>query len=81
MESVRGAGIPAPEALLTPTGERIVRYYDTREKSVATALNTLHNLHYYQELMRVLRSAIESGTLEATAARLLQARRTLVESG
>ena len=26
-------------------------------------LNTLHNLHYYQELMRGLRAAIESGTL------------------
>jgi len=37
-------------------------------------LNTLHNLHYYQELMRTLRAAIEAGTLAATAARLIEER-------
>ena len=37
-------------------------------------LNTLHNLHYYQELMRTLRAAIEAGTLAATAARLMEER-------
>jgi queuine tRNA-ribosyltransferase len=31
-------------------------------------LNTLHNLHYYQELMQALRAAIESGQLEAFVA-------------
>ncbi|MDA0189300.1 MAG: tRNA guanosine(34) transglycosylase Tgt [Proteobacteria bacterium] len=31
-------------------------------------LNTLHNLHYYQTLMRELRSAIENGALAATVA-------------
>jgi queuine tRNA-ribosyltransferase len=39
-------------------------------------LNTLHNLHYYQELMRELRAAIEAGTLAGTAQRLLTARRS-----
>jgi len=38
-------------------------------------LNTLHNLHYYQELMRALRGAIEAGTLAATAERLSAERR------
>jgi queuine tRNA-ribosyltransferase len=38
-------------------------------------LNTLHNLHYYQELMARLRAAIEAGTLASTAARLLAERR------
>ena len=33
-------------------------------------LNTLHNLHYYLELMRELRAAIEAGRLADTAARL-----------
>ena len=33
-------------------------------------LNTLHNLHYYQELMQTLRGAIESGRFAPTAARL-----------
>jgi queuine tRNA-ribosyltransferase len=37
-------------------------------------LNTLHNLHYYQELMRALRAAIERGTLEADSRRLLAGR-------
>ncbi len=33
-------------------------------------LNTLHNLHYYQELMQTLRGAIEAGRFASTAARL-----------
>ena len=41
-------------------------------------LNTIHNLHYYQELMRDLRGAIEAGSLAATAARLREARRRLL---
>jgi len=32
-------------------------------------LNTIHNLHYYQVLMRELRAAIEAGTLSDTVAR------------
>jgi queuine tRNA-ribosyltransferase len=40
-------------------------------------LNTLHNLHYYQELMGTLRGAIESGSFAQTAARLASARCTL----
>jgi queuine tRNA-ribosyltransferase len=39
-------------------------------------LNTLHNLHYYQELMRALREAIEAGRFADTAARLLAERRS-----
>jgi queuine tRNA-ribosyltransferase len=38
-------------------------------------LNTLHNLHYYQELMRELRSGIEAGRLAEVAARLAAERR------
>jgi len=39
-------------------------------------LNTLHNLHYYLDLMRELRAAIEAGRLADTAARLLEGRAT-----
>jgi queuine tRNA-ribosyltransferase len=39
-------------------------------------LNTLHNLHYYQELMRSLRDGIEAGRFAGTAARLLAERRS-----
>ena len=38
-------------------------------------LNTLHNLHYYLQLMNELRESIEAGRLGATAARLLAGRR------
>ena len=41
-------------------------------------LNTLHNLHYYQELMRELRAAIETGVLYEAAARLLEDRKRLL---
>jgi queuine tRNA-ribosyltransferase len=40
-------------------------------------LNTLHNLHYYQDLMRELRTAIETGTLAAVSRRLLEERQRL----
>jgi queuine tRNA-ribosyltransferase len=40
-------------------------------------LNTIHNLHYYLELMRTLRSAIEAGSLADTAAGLLEQRKLL----
>jgi queuine tRNA-ribosyltransferase len=40
-------------------------------------LNTLHNLHYYQELMRELRDAIEKGSLSARSKELLAIRKQL----
>jgi queuine tRNA-ribosyltransferase len=40
-------------------------------------LNTLHNLHYYQELMRDLRGAIAEGTLAGRAKQLLEDRKRL----
>ena len=40
-------------------------------------LNTLHNLHYYQDLMRELRGAIERGVLAQVAPRLLADRQRL----
>jgi len=39
-------------------------------------LNTLHNLHYYQELMRDLRTAIEQGVLLQKTKELLEERRS-----
>lgn len=40
-------------------------------------LNTIHNLHYYQELMQGLRNAIENGTLESFIAEFERQRSTL----
>ena len=44
-------------------------------------LNTLHNLHYYQQLMRELREAIEGGRLRETADRLLRGRAAGIPDG
>jgi queuine tRNA-ribosyltransferase len=41
-------------------------------------LNTLHNLHYYQELMRELRGAIENQTFASKAKQLLAERKRLL---
>jgi queuine tRNA-ribosyltransferase len=41
-------------------------------------LNTLHNLHYYQELMQALRAAIESKNLVSKSKQLLAERRRLL---
>jgi queuine tRNA-ribosyltransferase len=41
-------------------------------------LNTIHNLHYYQELMRALRAGIEAGSLAAAVARLRAGRARLL---
>jgi len=40
-------------------------------------LNTLHNLHYYQELMADLRAAIEKGTFPARSREILALRKQL----
>jgi queuine tRNA-ribosyltransferase len=40
-------------------------------------LNTLHNLHYYQDLMRELRAAIEQGVFSRKAKELLEERKRL----
>jgi queuine tRNA-ribosyltransferase len=53
-------------------------HLDKTKEILGARLNTLHNLHYYQELMRELRGAIEAGTLAQTAARLREERRLLL---
>ncbi|HHB13323.1 MAG TPA: tRNA guanosine(34) transglycosylase Tgt [Chromatiales bacterium] len=41
-----------------------LRHLDRCKEILGAVLNTIHNLHYYQELMRALRTAIEQGRLE-----------------
>jgi len=41
-----------------------LRHLDKCNEILGARLNTLHNLHYYLELMRRLRAGIESGSLE-----------------
>ncbi|MDA1107848.1 MAG: tRNA guanosine(34) transglycosylase Tgt [Proteobacteria bacterium] len=41
-----------------------LRHLDRANEILGARLNTLHNLHYYQELMQGLRGAIEQGRLD-----------------
>ena len=40
-----------------------LRHLDKCKEILGSRLNTIHNLHYYQDLMRGLRTAIEAGNL------------------
>jgi queuine tRNA-ribosyltransferase len=42
-----------------------LRHLEKCGEILGSRLNTIHNLHYYQKLMRDLRAAIEAGTLAA----------------
>jgi len=76
---------PLDEACACYTCRRFTRGYlhhlQKANEILGARLNTLHNLHYYQELMRELRSAIEAGRLEEAAARILEDRRALARGG
>ena len=45
-----------------------LRHLDKCSEILGAHLNTIHNLYFYQRLMRELRAAIEAGRLEAYAA-------------
>jgi len=45
-----------------------LRHLDKTGEILGARLNTIHNLHYYQDLMRGLRAAIEANALEAFVA-------------
>jgi queuine tRNA-ribosyltransferase len=53
-------------------------HLDKAKEILGARLNTLHNLHYYQELMRELRGAIEQGVFEKRARELLETRKRLL---
>jgi Queuine/archaeosine tRNA-ribosyltransferase len=47
-----------------------LHHLDKCNEILGARLNTLHNLTFYQDLMRRLRAAIEAGTLASVAAEL-----------
>ena len=47
-----------------------LRHLDRSREILFERLATLHNLHYYQRLMRELQAAIEAGSLAARVAEL-----------
>ena len=53
-------------------------HLDKTKEILGARLNTLHNLHYYQELMRDLRLAIEQSRFHAKARELLEERTRLL---
>ena len=53
-------------------------HLDKTKEILGARLNTLHNLHYYQELMRDLRLAIEENRFHAKAKQLLEHRTRLL---
>src|SRR3954471_22427581 len=57
-------------------GRAYLHHLQKANEILGARLNTIHNLHYYQELMGELRAAIEAGTLAATSQRLLAERRS-----
>jgi queuine tRNA-ribosyltransferase len=52
-----------------------LRHLDKCNEMLGPMLGTIHNLHYYQDLMRGLRGAIQAGTLEDFTAAFYAARR------
>ncbi|MGQ0836663.1 MAG: tRNA guanosine(34) transglycosylase Tgt [Gammaproteobacteria bacterium] len=52
-----------------------LRHLDRCNEILGARLNTIHNLHFYLELMRTLRDALHAGRLAAFAAEYLAARR------
>ena len=53
-----------------------LRHLDRCNEILGSRLKTIHNLHFYQELMRSIRRALEEGTFEAFAAAYPAPRRT-----
>ena len=51
-----------------------LRHLDKTGEMLGAHLNTIHNLYYYQELMRGLRAAIEANTLDAFVAHFYEQR-------
>lgn len=58
-----------------------LHHLDRCNEILSSMLNTLHNLYFYQNLMRQLRWSLESGTLSTFAARFLSQRQAQLNEG
>ncbi len=54
-----------------------LHHLDKSQEILGATLNTIHNMHYYQELMRGLREAIVAGRLQSHVAEFRQGRASL----
>ena len=57
-----------------------LRHLDKCNEMLGGRLNTLHNLHYYQQLMREIREAIAQGCFEAWALEFYRKRRAGIDA-
>ncbi len=73
---------PLDERCACTTCRNFTRAYlyhlDKAKEILGARLNTLHNLHYYQELMQELRAAIEEGNLSLKSKQLMEERKRLL---
>jgi queuine tRNA-ribosyltransferase len=53
-------------------------HLDKAKEILGARLNTIHNLHYYQELMQEIRSSIESGTFASKSRQIVDERKRLL---
>jgi queuine tRNA-ribosyltransferase len=53
-------------------------HLDKTNEILGARLNTLHNLHYYQELMRALRASIEQNSFASRSGQILEQRKRLL---
>jgi queuine tRNA-ribosyltransferase len=78
----RDETVPLDERCACYTCRNFTRAYlyhlQKANEILGARLNTLHNLHYYQELMQTLRGAIDSGALVSTSKQLLEDRKRLL---
>ena len=78
----RDEAVPLDERCACYTCRNFTRAYlyhlQKANEILGARLNTLHNLHYYQELMQTLRAAIENRTLVSTSKQLLEERKRLL---
>jgi len=78
----RDEAVPLDERCACYTCRNFTRAYlyhlQKANEILGARLNTLHNLHYYQELMQTLRAAIENRTLVSTSKQLLEDRKRLL---
>jgi queuine tRNA-ribosyltransferase len=73
---------PLDEGCACYTCRHFTRAYlyhlDKAKEMLGARLNTIHNLHYYQELMQEIRAAIEQGAFLKKTRQLLEDRRRLL---
>ena len=65
---------PAPATPAATTRASYLRHLDRCNEILGARLNTIHNLHYYLELMRRMRAGIEAGLAGGGRPRLLPER-------